>query len=189
MSIYCLLVGINHYKASHINKLGGCENDVLAMRDVLKERFNIPDKNIVSLLDDNATRTAIIDSFENHLGQAQQGDTALFYYSGHGSQEKTDQSFWVIEDDHFNETLVCHDSRVNYDDYDLADKELRFLINKVSKNKQRVVTIIDSCHSGGATRGFEEDDDEQIRQAPASGETRPLESYIFYIRSKSKRLA
>ncbi len=185
MSIYCLFVGINHYKANYINNLGGCKNDVLALQEVLKERFNIPDKNIVSLLDDKATRSAILDRFENHLGQAQKGDTALFYYSGHGSQERANEVFWEIEDDHFNETLVCHDSRVD-DHHDLADKELRFLINKIGKNKPRIVSIIDSCHSGGATRGFEDDDDEQIRQAPVSGETRPLDSYIFYNDAKAE---
>ena len=155
MSIYCLFVGINHYKANSIQNLGGCENDVSAIQAVLKERFNISDKNMLSLLNAKASRAAILENFDSHLGQAQEGDTALFYYSGHGSQERANQRFdRVNKGSHFNETLVCHDSRVNNDDYDLADKELRYLINKISKNKHRIITIIDSCHSCGASRGI-----------------------------------
>ena len=188
MSIYCLFVGINEYQANHINNLGGCENDVNAMQDVLKERFDIPATNIVTLLDFQATREEILWQFKDHLGQAKEGDTALFYYSGHGSQEIADPCFWGIEDDHLNETLVCHDSRVTPESYDLADKELRFLIDEISKNKPRIITIIDSCHSAGATRGVDDDADseEQVRQTPGSDTARPLDSYIFYQAAKTE---
>jgi hypothetical protein len=58
------------------------------------------------------TRQAVIDAFRQHLGRAVEGDVALFYYSGHGSQEKAPPEFWHLEPDHLDETLVLYDSRV-----------------------------------------------------------------------------
>ena len=155
-TFYALLVGINEYpNPSH--RLSGCVNDVTRMSEFLKARFDpaagfVLDPPAV-LTDQRATRADIIREFQVHLGRARAGDVALFYYSGHGSQERAPREFWHLEPDRLDETLVCYDSRLlGPDHYDLADKELAYLIEQVAGNGPHVVVILDCCHSGSGTR-------------------------------------
>ena len=184
-NIYALLVGINKYqyrtKSNRSIDLKGCLNDVELISGMLKARYNLPSKQCLKLTDEAATKKNIISGFKTHLGKAKKGDSAIFYFSGHGSTEKADPRMWVNgEQDHRNETLVCHDSRAS-DLYDLSDKELRFLIHQLSEKNINIVTIIDSCNSGDATRYIGDDIEEQVaRQTPSSNATRPLDSYIFF---------
>src|SRR5712671_3287345 len=123
-NFYALLVGIDNYP-NPAHRLFGCVNDVTSMEEYLRQRF-VPGQDptrIKVLKDDQAKRQDVIDAFQRHLGQAQAGDTALFHYAGHGSQEQAPVEFWDIEPDHKNETMVCWDSRTQ-GGWDLADKEI-----------------------------------------------------------------
>ena len=107
-TIYSLLVAIDDYP-SPIPKLRGCVNDIDAFATYLSERV-AKDKGVSlrlkTLKNGEATRAAVVDAFRGHLGQAKKGDVALFYYSGHGSQEQAPEEFWKLEPDHLDETLV-----------------------------------------------------------------------------------
>src|SRR5207253_1764991 len=103
------------------------------------------------LIDQQATRQAVIDGFRAHLGRARAGDVVLFYYSGHGSQEGAPPEFWRFEPDRLDETLVCWDSRMP-GRFDLADKELAQLIAEVAEPGPHVLVVLDCCHSGSGTR-------------------------------------
>ena len=120
-----------------------------------------------------ATRQAVIDAFRGHLGQAQKGDVALFYYSGHGSQEQAPEEFWKLEPDRLDETLVCVDSR-SPGSWDLADKEIGKLIGEVATKGPHVAVILDCCHSGSGTREVET----VVRRTPTDLRRRPIESFI-----------
>jgi hypothetical protein len=126
------------------------------------------------LADAEATRQGIIDAWRGHLGQARPGDVALFYYSGHGSQENAPPEFWDFEPDRLNETLVCYDSRLD-GGWDLADKELAQLIGEVAANGPHFAVVLDCCHAGSGTRDSE---DVTPRQQMADTRTRPIASYI-----------
>lgn len=176
MKVYALLVGINNYKV--VSDLSGCVQDVERFEAFLRARVN--PENLVEpkiLLNEEATRDAIIEGFEGYLSQAQDGDVALFYYSGHGSQEQAPPEFWEVEPDRKNETLVCHDSR-HGDIRDLADKELAYLIEKISSGKPDLHTlvILDACHSGSGTRDA---DNEGVRMTAADNRTHPIDSYLI----------
>ena len=172
-SIFALLVGIDAYKEP-VRPLNGCKNDIQAFESFLKARVPNDLLSIRTLLDGQAERQAIINGFRNHLQQASQEDLALFYFSGHGSQEQAPQEFWHVESDRLNETLVCYDSRLP-GGHDLADKELALLIREVSDSGAQVVVILDSCHSGNATRAFGV---EGIRRATTDQRSRPLDTYL-----------
>ena len=107
--------------------------------------------DIKLLINEQAIRENGIAGFRKHLQQASESDVALFYFSGHGSQEYAHEVFWNVEPDRLNETLVCYDSRA-LGGWDLADKELNFLIKEVSNNNAHVVVILDCAHSGSGTR-------------------------------------
>ena len=192
-TIYALLVGINEYEGG-VSNLHGCVPDVKHMHEFLEARTQAGDfvlnaRVLTSGDPDNRneikpTKQALIDGFRQHLCNAGEKDIALFYYSGHGSQEVAPELFWPGEPDHLNETLVCADSRLP-GHYDLADKELGWLIQEVASQDAQgtpkagsphVVVILDSCHSGSGTR---EVDDTLTRLAPTDQRLRPLDTYIF----------
>ncbi|MFP4120706.1 MAG: caspase family protein [Coleofasciculus sp.] len=176
--LYALLVGINEYPKP-ISSLSGCVNDINAVEEYLKERIAQPDgykPHIRKLLNQEATRKAIIDGFEQHLCQAGSEDIVLFYYSGHGSQAKTPKEFWHLEPDRLEETLVCYDSRAE-GGWGLADKELAYLIAKVSEKNPHVCIILDCCHSGNGTRDLLQETG--VRRFCKDDRERPCDSYIF----------
>jgi hypothetical protein len=175
-NLYALLVGIDRYSAP-VTPLRGCVNDVKAVQDYLEGRVTSEavHLHLQVLLDEQATRQAVIDGFRNHLCKAGSNDVVLFYYSGHGSQELAPPEFWAIEPDHLNETIVCWDSRTP-GGWDLADKELSKLIAEVDSQKPHISIIMDCCHSGSGTRDHQETD---TRWAPLDNRLRPLDSFIF----------
>ena len=128
------------------------------------------------LVNEEATRDAVIRAFRDHLGQAGADDVALFCYSGHGSQEQAPEAFWAVEADHLDETLVLHDSRTA-GSWDLADKELAKLIMGVAAGGAHVVAMLDCCHSGSGTRAPDLAET-AVRRAPTDLRRRPLESFI-----------
>ncbi len=175
-NLYALLVGIDHYR-DPVPPLKGCVNDVIAIVAYLQQRVAQQDYqlHLEILTEEQATRSAIINSFQTFLTQAESQDIALFYYSGHGSQEESPPEFWAIEPDHLDETLVCWDSRTETG-WDLADKELAHLIAQVSQKNPHQVIILDCCHSAGVTRNQERD--LSVRWVQPDQRQRPLDSFI-----------
>ena len=173
-NIYALLVGIDNYP-DPITTLKGCRNDIQAVADYLQKRVTAKGYkiHIRMLIDQEATRQAIIDGFRDFLCQAKDNDLVLFYYSGHGSQQKSPPEFWPLEPDHLDETLVCWDSRKE-NSWDLADKELAQLIAEVASKNPQIVVILDCCHSGTGTR-----DELTVRGIPTDQRQRPLNSFIM----------
>ncbi|TVP63368.1 MAG: caspase [Nodularia sp. (in: Bacteria)] len=183
-NLYALLVGIDNYP--HPNHcLQGCVNDITAIEEYLKERFDQKkyQLHLLKLQDEQATREVIIHGFRNHLCQAQKDDVVLFYYSGHGSQELAPKEFWHIEPDHLDETLVCYDSRTE-NGWDLADKELAKLIAEVAEKEPHITIIMDCCHSGSSTKDPMQAAKE--RRFPADKRERPLDSFIFTLEDLEK---
>nr|WP_293103258.1 caspase family protein [Moorena sp. SIO3I6] len=180
-----MLVAIDEYP-SPVPSLNGCVNDILEIQEYLQGRVAADgDKlHIRTLLNQDATRQAVIDGFREHLCQASSEDVAFFYYAGHGSQEQAPQEFWAIEPDRLDETLVCYDSRTE-GGWDLADKELAKLISEVDQNNPHTVIILDCCHSGAATRG-ELEAETAIRKTSTDKRQRPWDSFIFSLSETEK---
>ncbi len=152
-TVYALLVGIDAYLPP-VNALYGCGNDIANLEAFLNGRLGTrlqPKK----LLDGDATREAIATAFASHLGQAGSGDVALFYYSGHGTEEPAPPQFAALEPSGKLQVLVSIDAgrRVGGKlKRGLADKELALLIDGVAANGPHVVIVLDCCHSGNGTR-------------------------------------
>ena len=175
-TVYALLVGIDSYPPP-IPSLRGCVNDITAMEQLLRARVAGEETKlaVLALKNEQARRQAIIHGFLNHLTQARSQDVALFYYSGHGSQEHTPPEFWHLEPDRLDETLVCYDSR-QPGNYDLADKELSELIAKIAGNGPHILVILDCCHSGSGTRAGET---EGLRRISTDVRERPVETFVI----------
>jgi len=164
-TIYALMVGINRYRSPDVRDLRGCVTDVAGARGFLEQRraSDIQVDPLV-LVDDEATGQAILDAFRSHLTRAGPGDTALFWFSGHGSTAPVPTYLKHLEPGGTKlQTLMCADSRVDGRP-ELLDKELALLLDEVADCGGNVVAVLDSCHSGGATRA-----DMQVRYVePAS---------------------
>ncbi|MDF5715780.1 MAG: caspase family protein [Rhizonema sp. NSF051] len=186
-SIYALLVGIDEYDPTSIMtipSLEGCVNDIKAVEAYLRGRvtkdsewklIDNSDRPWV-LTNQQATREAVIQGFEQHLCQAESDDVVLFYYAGHGAQEKAPQEFLKIEADGLDETIVCYNSRTQAS-RDLADKELSYLISKVAQKNPHIVIVLDCCHSGSGTRDVSSEF--KVRRSPVDSRERSLNNFIF----------
>ncbi len=165
-NIWALLVGINDYKSPGISRLGGCCNDVEAIRIFLINQMNVPEGQIKVLRDGGATRGGIIESFQTFLvsnPDIPKGSQLLFHYSGHGSQMRNATG---TEPDGLDETIVPHDSRIE-GVFDIPDKTLAGLIDRLAVAKgDNITVILDSCHSGSGTRELRVEGATPTRRAP-----------------------
>ncbi|MDB9526377.1 caspase family protein [Oscillatoria sp. CS-180] len=152
-----LLVGINEYPQDGLfAPLYGCVNDVEMQYQLLVHRFGFNPNDIVKLTDQQATRDAILTTFEEHLiKQAQPGDVVVFHFSGHGSRVvDPDQDF----PDGLNSTLVPVDSPLpagfprSGGAVDDITGHTIFLLGSAIPT-ENFTMVLDSCHSGGAKRG------------------------------------
>jgi hypothetical protein len=153
-TVYALLVGINDY-VPPINALYGCRNDVRGLEQFLRARVVDRPLEVMTLLDEDATRDNIVEAFRRHLGRAGAGDVALFAFDGHGSEEPAPPEFAALEPSGRLQVLVCVDTgrRVGGRlSRGIADKELAVLIRDVARRGAHVAVILDCCHSGSGTR-------------------------------------
>ncbi len=151
--IRALLVGINEYESKLINDLNYCISDVEKMETLLHKYY---DAEVLKMTTDKQcdlppSKSGIIEKFQKHLIEPiQEGEIALFYFSGHGGLEWAHSLF--INQGETIQVLACHDSYPRSSEGFLADKELRYLIRKVWEKGAETVVICDCCHSGGNTR-------------------------------------
>ena len=150
-----LLVGINNYpQSSGITLLNGCLTDVEMQRELLLHRFGFNPQDIITLTDEKANRQNILETFENHLiKQAKPGDVVVFHFSGHGSRVIDPNP---INQDGLNGTMMPYDryspnTRDTRKVRDIMGRTLFLLMYALQT--ENVTAVIDSCHSGGGTRG------------------------------------
>lgn len=149
-----LLVGINDYSD---RPLKGCVHDVYSYQELLIHRFGFKPQDILMVTDDSEikpTRENILQAFESHLiEQVKPGDVAVFQYSGHGSRVVDPDSIAV---DKLSSTICpANRNRKKVGEEiivsDITGRTLYLLMAGVNTNNLTVV--LDSCHSGGGTRG------------------------------------
>ncbi len=158
-TVRALLVGIDNYRAPGVRPLRGCRNDIAAARSWLETRVAAERLDIRELTDAGATVPAVAEGIAEHLGGAGPGDTALLWFSGHGTEfRSTDPAHRLVEATGWCQALVCADGP-------LADKELRPLLDAVAARGVHVVAVLDCCFSGGLDR--EDDSPLPARYAPA----------------------
>jgi len=174
-TLYALLVGIDHYVAPDVPDLRGCARDAASASAYLARTVEETRLRVKTLLDDEATRDAVVEAIRTHLGQATPGDTVLLWFSGHGSSARCPEWAWFAEPTEELQTLVCADSRTG-DVPDLWDKELSVLLDDVARHAAHTAVVLDSCHSDGATRELP-DDVTSVRNVPEAP-PRSLDSLI-----------
>lgn len=116
------------------------------------------EQDITILLDAKANKQGILDALEQLQSKIVKGDIIVIHYSGHGQQIFDDNG---DEIDNKDEAIVPYDAFARYSDTykggnHLRDDTIGNIItnfrNKLGKSGQLLV-LLDSCHSGSATRG------------------------------------
>ena len=147
-----LLVGISKYPLNS----GWCEisssNDLELLASILKGHALL---TIIS--EESASKVGIIMALNKLREEAQNGDTVLIHFSGHGQQMWSDDS---NENDMLDEAFVPYnaakDSSATYSGQNhLKDDELGGYINAIRESAGSnglVIVSIDACHSGSIDR-------------------------------------
>ncbi|MER5490573.1 caspase family protein [Streptomyces sp. NPDC002490] len=152
--VNCLFVGIDAYA---IQPLRGCRNDIAAAERWVR---SLPDTRaaVRVLADSEARLDAVVAAIDTHLGASGPGDTALLWFSGHGSRRTCTDG---REATGMAQALVCHDSQ-GADGQALTDDVLGDLLDGIAATGAHVVAVLDCCYSGGATR----EEDPRVRSVP-----------------------
>jgi len=176
--IHAVFVGINdyiEYEDEAGGDLQGAESDALLMKGVLVDHWGLAEDNTLTLLSREATKEAIHEAVTGWLAdRTGPEDLAVFYFAGHGAQVYDMDG---DEPDALDETLAPTDIMPLSSEKDIRDDEFREWLAAIGTN---VVVILDSCHSGTATRASgmrtrsleraippeEGDEPEQIRHRP-----------------------
>lgn len=144
---WAMLVGINRYGYSSTQVPGaafadlkGAVADAMDMRDLLQSQFGFDAADILSLIDEQATRHNILKAIQNHLAaRAGPDDIVVLHFAGHGS------SIWHKTTKTREGTLVAHDSR-GPGHPDITGAEFRAALAAI--RARHVVVALDCCHSG-----------------------------------------
>jgi hypothetical protein len=144
-----LVIGVNNY--TFVPTLDGARNDAIDLTQALNSSGAV---RVITLLDQDATKTNLTNSWRSLMGEAKPGDVIVLSYAGHGAQapqrtagqEKDGlDEFWVLPG--FNPRNVKETWRET-----VFDNELFQWFTEASQRGVRVVLVVDSCHAGGMER-------------------------------------
>ncbi|XP_057520000.1 metacaspase-1-like [Amaranthus tricolor] len=141
-----LIIGIS-YKHSRF-ELKGCINDAKCMKFLLVNRFKFPEDEIFMLTEEERNPYKIPTIENIRIGMAwlvagcRPGDSLVFHYSGHGSQQR---NYNGDEVDGFDETLCPLDFETRGM---IVDDEINETIVRPLSRGAKLHAIIDACHSG-----------------------------------------
>lgn len=155
-----LVIGLGLQEDKAWGKING-DKDVPYVLEMLK-RANFPKGQVQTLINEKATKEAIVSAFRQLASHAAVGDVVYVHFSGHGQQMK---------DVHNDETDGLDECWIPYDAYrsacekdwgekHLTDDEVNHYLNLIRDrvgNSGKILVVIDACHSGDATRGDEEE--------------------------------
>ncbi|KAM1369900.1 hypothetical protein ACFX15_039709 [Malus domestica] len=141
-----VICGISYKYSRH--ELKGCINDAKCMRYLLINKFQFPDDCIVMLTEEETHPSKIPNRYNIRMALhwlvqgCQPGDSLLFHYSGHGSQQR---NYNGDEIDGFDETLCPLDFETQGM---IVDDEINAAIVRPLPPGVKLHAIIDACHSG-----------------------------------------
>jgi hypothetical protein len=174
-NFYALLIGIDFYFPHDLpdgryKNLRGCVRDINHVETYLKTTFNLTPDQIIKLTASASenpnqpqeppellpTYENIVAKFKEITAKAQPQYRVYIHYSGHGGRAKT--IFQSLKGfGGLDEALVPTDIGQPNSRY-LRDLEFAKLLEEMVEKELVVTLVLDSCHSGGATREMSGDD-------------------------------
>ncbi len=134
--LYAVIIGIGDYQDKRLN-LRFTVNDAQGLYNILTDPNygGVPKDHIRLLLNEEATDRNIKGAIGKWLSrQAQEDDTVLIYYSGHGAPEGQD-TYWVTYNADIDDLYTTA----------LNNNDITDMLARI--RSRRVVTFLDSCYS------------------------------------------
>lgn len=136
-----LLIGVDLYKHRQGHNVPQTANDIGALAEVLQDPqyCGYPTEQIQVLTGEQATREQILAGFQKLAGEAEETDTVIIFYAGHG--------FFSLDSKY---CLSCYDSTFEAGhikpDQALPEAELVEALRYIKS--QRLLLLVNACHSG-----------------------------------------
>jgi len=168
---YALIVAVSDYPETTGWNYINSDNDVGIIKDaLLRQGFRSQDISVV--LNENATKQKILDQLEQLTSKVIKGDIVVIHFSGHGQQIADDNN---DEPDGYDESFIPYDAgKIFSEEYKgenhLRDDEINIALAKLRSQlgtKGNVLVILDSCHSGTATRGYQKSRGTNLKFQPS----------------------
>lgn len=138
-----ILIGNNEFPDDPhgLPKLNGPVNDVKILKKALcdPDKGLFEEKNIITLL--NANSIEILSALEQFFQNLKRTDQSLFYYSGHGLQDRMNRLYLCAKNSK-KDSLISTT---------ISDNALNMLLEASQTRKH--ILIFDCCHSGGFKGG------------------------------------
>ena len=139
--LYVLAVGVSRYQDPNLN-LRYADSDARAFAQTLAEQ---PDRVFSRvhqkvLVNQSATREAILQSFSSFLGRAVSDDVVVIFVAGHGVKKVDTDSYFFLPHGATPKNLLSNG--LSWFAFDEAVKTLRGRV-------KNVVLVLDTCHAGG----------------------------------------
>jgi hypothetical protein len=139
-SRHALIIGIEKYSETVPAKYA--DRDALLMKEFFNHRYGVPERNITTLINEEATLNRIRNIVENKLQALGKNDTLFVYYSGHGT---------AVPDREGNGAAIPYIIPNDGDPNNPAStayplQQFYESLNKLRANN--VVVFLDSCFSG-----------------------------------------
>jgi hypothetical protein len=153
-----LLVGVGTYPALDRSKqLQGPPNDVRALRDLLTSKWGFDSEQVQTLVDQGATRTAILEALDGLVASARKGDVIFLYLSGHGTSGRDPSNQFAREDLADTGAFLPYDVKVSdkqtlLDSLVIGRRDLRPRLEKLDTLGAQVFVVADACYSGRMVR-------------------------------------
>ena len=156
---HALIIAVGDYQPETGWKVISSKNDVPLIQGALVSQ-GFEENHITVITDEQATKAGILNALDALLNTVNTGDVVVVHYSGHGQQITDDNG---DEIDGYDEAMVPFDAHArlrkgvyegeNHIRDDRIGEILTALRAKVGPNGS-VMLIMDSCHSGTASRGL-----------------------------------
>lgn len=158
---HALVFGLGKQEDTRWARIHG-DNDVFYVKQML---YRMGYTNIRTLVNEQATKQAMVDAFVSLALQCGRGDEVYIHYSGHG-QLMTDLDGdealkWTGRHRGWDEAWIPYDAYLTYGPEDhgekhLCDDEVALFLQAIRKKigrHGRLIVVVDACHSGDATAG------------------------------------
>ena len=132
-----LVIGVSQYtESSGAATLVGVPHDLESAKRIALA-MGIPAHQIRVIRDQQATKANILEEIRQLGERTSEGGRSFIYFSGHGTR------YWDPAVNGCVEGLLTHDGQA------ITNAELAKATQKVTDGADKVITMIDACHSGG----------------------------------------
>lgn len=134
-----LVIGLSQYSPSTgAATLDGVPHDVESAKRMAMA-MGIPGNQIRLVQNQDATKENILKELRQLGERTRDGGRTFIYFSGHGTR------YWDPSVNGCVEGLLTHDGQA------ITNAELAQATQKITSGADKVITMIDACHSGGVT--------------------------------------